>query len=104
MMAPMLILTAFFPRSFLPLILKPTRICASTASLIDHMFTNNIVAKSISGIIITDVADHFGTFYITNNKTKKYTAKTLKHTFGLFQKKTFVPLKLYYKILISLTY
>ena len=38
-------LDSSFSRSSLPLILKPTRICASTASLIDHMFTNNMVAK-----------------------------------------------------------
>ena len=43
--------------SFLPIILRPTRICASTASLIYHMFTNNTIAKSFSGIIVPDVAD-----------------------------------------------
>lgn len=69
-----------FSRGFLPLILKPTRICASTASLIDHMFTNNIIETSFSGIIITDVADHFGTFYITKNKktVRKYTEQHIR--------------------------
>jgi len=53
---------------FLPLILRSTRICASTASLIHHIFTNNTVAKAISESI-TDVADHFETFHMTYNKS-----------------------------------
>ena len=61
-------LDGIFSRGFLPLILRPTRICSTSASLIDHMFTNDIMQLSFSGILLTDVADHFGTFHITNNK------------------------------------
>jgi hypothetical protein len=58
-----------FSRGFLPIITKPTRIFQSSATLIDHIYTNSISSDSSSGIIITDVADHFGTFHIVNNKS-----------------------------------
>ena len=45
-------------QSFMPLINKPTRITKTTASLIDNIFTNMYV-QAISGIIISDISDHF---------------------------------------------
>ena len=67
-----------FCNGFLPVIVKPTRITHSSATLIDHIYTNNITNKSHSGIIITDLADHFGTFHSVEIKpanAKKYTSK-----------------------------
>ena len=55
---------------YLPVITKPTRICSSTATLIDHIYTNDILSTHHSGIIITHVTDHVGTFLITQNKQK----------------------------------
>jgi len=57
-----------FSNGFIPIIVKPTRICSSTATLIDHIYTNNISTVGQSGIIITDVADHFGIFHIATKK------------------------------------
>ena len=51
----------------MPLITKPTRVAEAT--LIDHIYTNNFKSIIKSGIIITDVADHFGTFHLVKNKT-----------------------------------
>jgi len=48
---------------YLPVITKPTRICSPTATLIDHMYANDISSTHHSGIIITGV--------ITQNKTNK---------------------------------
>lgn len=48
-----------FSRGFVPLISKPTRVTTSSASLIDHMYTNTIPTTTITGIIINDVADHW---------------------------------------------
>ena len=59
-----------FAHGFLPVITKPTRICHSSATLIDHIYTNNITSIGHSGIIITDVADHFGTYYLSHDKNK----------------------------------
>ena len=44
--------------------MKTTRIISTSATLIDHIYTNNITCGK-SSIIITDVANHFGTFYIS---------------------------------------
>ena len=53
-------LDKLFSNGFLPAILKPTRISSFSAALIDHIYTNNVSSFS-SGIIVTDLADHFGT-------------------------------------------
>ena len=53
-------------QGFLPKITRPTRITPHSATLIDHIYSNDnrpTFQNNISGIIITDVADHFGTFH-----------------------------------------
>jgi hypothetical protein len=56
-----------FSHGFLPTITKPTRVTQTSATLIDHFYTNDITGNGSSGIIINDVADHFGTFYISKS-------------------------------------
>ena len=52
-----------FAHSFFPIITKPTRITNSTASLIDNIFTNSTnFANEFSGIIPSDISDHFPIF------------------------------------------
>ena len=53
---------------FLPLITKPTRITDHSAPLIDHIYSNTKSQIYKSGILITNVADHFGTFYVNSKK------------------------------------
>jgi exonuclease III len=54
-----------FSHSLLPTINRPTRITSSTASLIDNIFTNfHDSSNSYSGIIMTDLSDHFPVFFI----------------------------------------
>jgi hypothetical protein len=68
-----------FSRGFIPRILKPTRVTHTSATLIDHVITNDISHSSTSGIIINDVADHFAIFYIstsTLNNTKSQIKQT----------------------------
>ena len=69
-----------FAAGYIPLITKPTRVTASTATLIDHMYTNSITPSS-SGIILTDIADHFGTFYYSHNneRTRNVATKTARN-------------------------
>ena len=50
----------------LPIITRPTRVTNHSATLIDHIITNKI-ENYISGIILTDIADHFGAFGIFKN-------------------------------------
>ena len=40
-----------FSLDFIPLITKPTRVTKSSATLIDHMYTNNPSCENMSGII-----------------------------------------------------
>ena len=67
-----------FSHGFLPVITKPTRITTTSATLIDYIYTNNLSTIAKSGIIITDVADHFGTFHVSNIKNKNKTSSTNK--------------------------
>jgi hypothetical protein len=57
-----------FSRGYLPVITKPTRVCTSSATLIDHIYTNDIASSFLSGIVITDLADHFGIYFSITNK------------------------------------
>ena len=50
--------------AYIPLITKPTRMTPHSVTLIDHIYTNDISRSYKSGIIITDIADHFSIFTI----------------------------------------
>lgn len=54
----------------LPIINKPTRVTHTSATIIDHIYINNFTKDSNGGIILTDVADHFATYYIEHGKDK----------------------------------
>ena len=51
---------------FLPLISRPTRITATSATLIDNIFTNNHedLNSSLNGILVADISDHFPIFHV----------------------------------------
>ncbi|XP_065681444.1 uncharacterized protein LOC136095124 [Hydra vulgaris] len=54
----------------IPTINKPTRITKKSSTLLVNIITNNFYNNYIStGIIKTDLSDHFPTFLITNNTT-----------------------------------
>ena len=44
------------------LVNKPTRIVSNSASLVDHLYTNDPVNKLTPGIIVTDMSDHLPLF------------------------------------------
>ena len=58
-------INSMITKGYLPLITKPTRITAQSATLIDHIYSNYTHHNYESGIVISDVADHFGTFYVS---------------------------------------
>ena len=64
-----------FSHGFIPMISKPTRVTPSSATLIDHIITHNIDSSNTSGIIINDVADHFGIFHVSSVKSTKASNK-----------------------------
>ena len=52
-----------FQNGIFPLINRPTRVTKSSATIIDHVLTNTIIESELqSGIIKTDVSDHFAVF------------------------------------------
>ena len=53
---------------YLPAITKPTRATDHSATVLDHIYSNSKSLNYTSGIVITDVADHFGTFYVSRKK------------------------------------
>ena len=58
--------------SFIPLISKPTRISKHNATIIDHILTNSFINQNYStGIVKTDITDHFPTFYISETEVNK---------------------------------
>ncbi|XP_065664693.1 uncharacterized protein LOC136086327 [Hydra vulgaris] len=68
----------------IPKISKSTRITNTSSTLLDNIFTNNIHNCLLeSGIIKTDITDHFPIFLITNNITDNYSA--LKSTIQMRQ-------------------
>jgi len=69
-----------FQNGFLPTITKPTSITSTSATLIDHLYMNNITTAGKSGIIITDLADNFGTFFISQAQKTKHLPNSLKTT------------------------
>ena len=55
-------------KSFLPLITRPTRVTANSATLIDNIFTNHFDCslQSSEGIFVTDITDHYPVFHINH--------------------------------------
>ena len=72
-----------FTEGFLPLITKITWVTSTSATLNDHIYTNKICKASISGIILTYVAAHFGTFYYLKFKpTHSANSTIMKRSFS----------------------
>ena len=54
-----------FRHGLIPTINKPTRVIRNTATVIDHIITNSVInAKFKTGIIKTDISDHFPILFI----------------------------------------
>ena len=54
--------TTIIENGFIQCINKATRISNNSSSLIDHIITNSSQEKITSGVIISDISDHFMTF------------------------------------------
>ena len=63
-----------FSTYYIPLINRPTRVTDNSATLIDNIYTNCLDNEnSISGILPTDISDHFPIFHIIFDKHKSET-------------------------------
>ena len=61
---------------FAPKITLPTRICDTSSTLIDNVYTNTIDKKLTSGILIRPISDHQMNFCMLN---KNYTKANNAH-------------------------
>ena len=64
-------INALFSLSIYPLIDRPSRITEYSATLIDNIFTNDLITDKLSGLIINDVSDHLPVFSIIKNNINK---------------------------------
>ena len=62
---------ALYSLSLYPLIDIPSRITEYSATLIDNIFTNDLITDKLSGLIINDVSDHLPVFSIIKNNFDK---------------------------------
>ena len=60
------VLSIFYNNSLFPLIDRPTRITPTSATIIDNIFSNVFMHKIKSGVVISDITDHFPIYQITN--------------------------------------
>ena len=61
-------LETMYSFSYIPVINKPSKVQKNSVTLIDNIFSNNINGTfDLSGILYTDVSDHFPVFYMLNN-------------------------------------
>ena len=60
-----------------PLITQPTRVTQNSATLIDHILTNNfdIIGNHKKGILCTDISDHYAVAHVAGN-TKNHVKDT----------------------------
>ena len=58
----------------LPLIKYPTRISSSSATLIDHIYTNNVTHVTATYIFYEDISEHLPVMLLLKNKTHKITS------------------------------
>ena len=79
--------------SFVPLITRPTRVTATTATLIDNILTNNVenINHSDQGIVVTDVTDHYPVFHIHRiPKDKETEVYSIKRIYSMKNKQAFL--------------
>ena len=60
-------LSKFYDHNMFPLIDRPTRITSSSATLLDNIFCNCFTHKIKSGVLISDLTDHYPIFQCTSS-------------------------------------
>ena len=74
-------LNIMFGHSMIPVINKPTRVTKNTATAIDNIFINSVTtSKFKTGIIKSDISDHFPIFFVADYNIH---VKETKRTFHI---------------------
>ena len=62
---------------YIPLITHPTRITTTSSTLLDHVYTNNVVGEHKSFILVEDVSDHLPVMVCSNLSLPKSEKSTV---------------------------
>jgi len=68
-----------YSKGLYPLITKPTRISTSTSTLIDNIFTSEMLTATHSGIVLKDISDHLPVFVICDYEYDKLIGNSRPH-------------------------
>ena len=76
-------LSSMFQYNMIPTINKPTRVTRNTATAIDHIITNTVKSgiQHRSGIIKTDISDHFPIVFALNTCEKSKTENKAQYIY-----------------------
>ena len=67
-----------FQNSIFPVINRPTRVTKTSATIIDHILTNSIIDSLLhSGIVKTDISDHFAVFCLLKTNFEQSNIKNI---------------------------
>ena len=66
----------------IPLITHPTRITTTSSTLLDHVYTNNVVGEHKSFILVEDVSDHLPVMVCSNLSMPKSEKSTVTLIIG----------------------
>ena len=67
-----------FQNSIFPVINRPTRVTKTSATIIDHILTNGIIDSPLhSGIVKTDISDHFAVFCLLKTNFEQSNIKNI---------------------------
>jgi hypothetical protein len=69
---PQTYLNLLFASGYLQCILKATRLQNASKSLIDHIHCNSLSNDIVSGVLISDISDHFFTFIGSKSASPKH--------------------------------
>ena len=89
-------------KNFLPLINRPTRVTPHSCTLIDNIFCNRVDEVESSGVITTNISDHYPVF--ARGKFPTLPEYSTSITIESFQMRTYQTLKIHYKILTRTQY
>lgn len=78
-----------YSNNFFPCIDRPTRVTEKSATLIDNILTNDMSAKINSGVLVTDITDHFPIF--TTSSTNSNFSNDMNSDIPKFERRQMKP-------------
>ena len=80
-------LNTMYSNCYYPVIYRPTRVTSYSATLIDNIFTNSLNNVAHSGILLTDISDHFPIFHLSLPNKSNHVGDKCNYKFRIFNTK-----------------